>query len=185
MSQHLCSTPARRLRALLAAACLAGASLAAQAALLGIAGEVDSGPLAGQAFSGRLSYADPAGGFTGAVDLDQFELFFDGQFYALANASGPALAWFDNGAFLGVDVSFADARPAVQLLAGFTDVSEAYFAYDRSGQGIEGFGSVSFRVEHTVAEPGAAALALAGLALLGGARLRRRPQALPASACKA
>lgn len=162
-----------RARAVLAAALLAGASLAAQAALVGFTGATDSGPLAGESFSGSFSHADPVAGFTGAVDLDQFELHFLGRLHALADADAAAVAWFDNGNFLGIDIRFAGALPAVQLVAGFLDVAEAHLAYDSSGAGVEGFGTVIFRAEQVVPEPGAAALALTAVLLLGAARRRR------------
>ena len=130
------------LRNLLAATTLALAGLSAQAATVDYTGLVDSGPLAGSSFDGRFSYADPAAGFDGSVDLGSFTLNFNGQTYTLASGDAPALAWFGAGSFLGIDYVDLDSfGTAVQLTAGFTDLSEATFSYQPAGaaQGLGGF----------------------------------------------
>lgn len=151
-----------RLRPLLAATSLGLACLSAQAALVNYTGLVDSGPLAGSAFSGSFSYADPATGFDGPVLLDSFVLNFEGLSYTLATADTDPVAWFAAGSLLGVDYQDLDSPgPAVQLLAGFFDLSEALFSYDvggTAGQGLGGFSGFA-----SVPEPGTLGLVTAGL----------------------
>lgn len=106
------------------------------------------------------------------MHLSAFQLSFAGQSYTLATAdvfTTPA-AVFASGSLIGIDYQDADAanpglRPWVQLVAGFTELSEAQFAYDTKGNGVEGFGSYAVTA---VPEPGTVALMLAGLGLLGG-----------------
>ena len=154
-----------RLRPLLAATSLGLAGLSAQAALVSYTGQVDSGPLAGSTFSGSFAYADPTTGFDGPVLLDSFVLNFDGLSYTLATADMAPVAWFAAGSFLGVDYMDLDSPgPAVQLLAGFFDLSEALFSYDVGGAAGQGFGG--FTGFASVPEPGTIGLALVGLAAL-------------------
>ncbi len=161
------------LRHLLAASTVALACAAPQAAVVDYTGQVDSGPLTGSLFSGSFAYADPAAGFDGSVDLSSFTLNFNSQTYTLAGADAPAVAWFVAGGFVGVDFLDLDSfGTAVQLTAGFTDLSEASFSYQPTGaaQGLGGF--TSFTSVGAVPEP--ATLLLVTCALIAGAAVRRK-----------
>lgn len=156
-------------RTLLAVSSLTLAGLSAQAATINYFGQVDSGPLTGSSFSGSLSYSDPVAA-DGSVALDAFTLDFNGQTYTLASGDVPALAWFDGVNFLGVDYVDLDSfNTAVQLTAGFFDLSEAVFSY-QEGTSTQGLGG--FTAANVVPEPTSAALLLAGLGLLGASRRR-------------
>ncbi len=167
------------IKTLLAALTLAGASLSAQAdAVYRFSGTVDSGSRVGELVDGEFTMADVAADFDGVLDLLDFSLHAFGQVYTLADADAPAVAWFAAGQFLGIDFQDADGteaalRPFVTLMAGFTDLSEAYFAYDSTGVGTEGFASLAFEPVQGVPEPTGAALLLAGLLAAGAARRRR------------
>ena len=165
----------------LAATLFAGLAAPAQAALYRIDGAVDSGSLIGSAFSGSFGFDDPAAGYDGSIELSSFTLDFAGHSYTLdaVDAGSLPVAWFSGGELLGVDVSFAFAdvlfQPLLQLVAGFGSAADAYLAYDTTGAGTEGFGSLVFtEVTQDVPEPAGPALVMAALAAAALAR-RRRP----------
>ena len=151
------------LRPLAAASALTLACVSAQAAQVNYTGLVDSGPLIGSSFSGSFSYADPAP-LDDFVLLDSFELNFEGLTYTLASADAAPLAWFAAGSFLGIDYLDLDSFGiAVQMTAGFFDLSEASFSYDIGGTTGQGQGFGGFTSFTTVPEPGTLGLVLAGL----------------------
>lgn len=162
------------LRSTLAAALLASAGWA-QAALINYTGQADFGPLAGETFSGSFSYADPAAGFEGPVDLLSFTLEFAGQTYTLATADSTPVAQFIGGVFVGVDYADTDSGlPKVTFTAGFSELSQAFMIYDNGGDMGAGFGTFESFTDGSVPEPASAALLLAGLGLAAVARRRRQ-----------
>jgi hypothetical protein len=139
----------------------------ATAADFTFAGVVDSGPLAGQAFSGVFGF-DEAGvtpGLDGDLPLTSFALSLGGASFTLASADAPAWASFAGGTFVGlayVDTDSPSAATALQvaLVPGFAVLDEAYLAYE-TADALAGFGSYGVS---PVPEPAAVALWLGGLA---------------------
>jgi len=166
------------IKTLIAALTLATASLGAHAdAIYRFTGTTDSGSRTGEAYDGEFSIADVANDFDGSLALLSFSMNAFGQTYLLSDADAPALAYFAAGTFLGVDFSASGTgdpalRPIVTLMPGWFDPSEAYLAYDATGNGTEGFGSLAFERLQAVPEPTTAALLLLGL--VGAGTLRRR-----------
>lgn len=161
------------------AAALLACAFSANAALFTFAGSTDSGPLTGANFSGSFSTSDPLPA-DGSVDLNAFTLSFAGQAYTLATSDvfTTPVAWFASGNFIGVDyidIDAADpgARPWVQMVAGFTDFGQAFFAYDATTTSIDGAGFGSYAVT-AVPEPGSMALVLSALGLLSAVAHNRR-----------
>lgn len=159
----------------LAATALALAAVAASAAPVsytfnGITEERH--PLALVPLSGSFSFEGVAANYTGEVALTAFSLDFYGEHYDLLDADAPAMAWFDNGLFLGVEFNdFNDtSRYSVGLTAGIFDPLDAFFSYGAEG-GVQGYGSLNFE-PNRVPLPGTAGLALA--AFMGLAVMRRR-----------
>jgi hypothetical protein len=152
-----------------------------QAASYTFSGQIDDGPLIGQAFAGSFEFdassVTPA--FTGDLPLSAFAMALVGQSYTLASADAAPVAVYFEGSFLGLSYVDADAgnpllRPFVALVPGVVSLSDAYLAYDQSsdpGAGLAGFGSFSVAV---VPEPAAVLLMLAGLGVVGGMARRSR-----------
>lgn len=166
------------IKTLIATVLLATASLSVHAdAIYRFTGTTDSGSRVGEAIDGEFTVADVAADFDGSLALLGFSLNAFGQTYDLSDADTPALAYFAAGTFLGVDFMAGSTndpalRPIVTLMAGVFDLSEAYFAYDSTGAGTEGFASLAFERLQAVPEPAAGALVLLGL-LAAAARRRR------------
>lgn len=169
-------TGAARLLALAALAGAAGTTAAATSSF-SFSGSTDSGPLAGQAFSGSFAFDDAmlTAGFSGSIDLVSFSLGLAGQTYTLASADATPTAFFEAGQFIGIDYVDVDSpdtalRPAVALVPSLTgQLADAYLSYEGAGE-LVGFGSYSVSA---VPEPGQWALLLAG-GLGLAATLRRR-----------
>jgi hypothetical protein len=130
-------------------------------------GQIDDGPLVGQAISGSFEFdassVTPA--FTGDLPLVSFAMLLAGQNYTLVSADAAPVAVYFEGSFMGLSYVDADAvdplaRPIVALVPGFLGIGDAYLAYDQStdpGAGLAGFGSFSVAV---VPEPAALLLIL-------------------------
>lgn len=136
-------------------------------------GALDSGALVGETFAGSLSYDDAGLGGIGDewVNLGALGMTFMGQGYDLAVAATAPQAYFLDGAFLGVSYIVGATDPKFSLIAGFSDISESYFAYEPLA-GSAGFGSVTYTLA-PVPEPKGTAMLLAGIALLGLMARRR------------
>jgi len=159
----------------------------ASAASFTFSGQLDSGPLVGQAFAGSFEFdassVTPA--FEGNLPLSAFSMLLAGQVYTLASADSPPVAVYFDGTFLGlsyIDANAADPllRPFVSLVPGFVNLAGAFLGYDQSSDpadGLAGFGSFSVAV---VPEPAALLLMLAGLAVVGSVARRARPTAIHA-----
>lgn len=168
---------------LAASAALMLAPALSQAASYTFSGQIDDGPLVGQAFAGSFEFdaSSVTPTFTGDLALSAFSMLLFSQTYTLASADATPVAVYFEGSFLGLSYVDGDAanpllRPFVALVPGFVSLAGAYLGYDQSadpGAGLAGFGSFSVSV---VPEPAALLLMLAGLGVVGGAaRWRRAP----------
>lgn len=165
---------------LIASAALMLAPALSQAASYTFSGQIDDGPLLGQAFAGSFEFdaTSVTPTFEGNLPLSAFSMLLAGQTYTLASADAAPVAVYYDGSFLGLSYIDGDAadpllRPFVALVPGFLSLTDAYLAYDRStnaNAGEAGFGSFSVAV---VPEPAALLLMLAGLGVVGGVARRR------------
>lgn len=128
----------------------------------------DSGPLAGNNYSGFFSYDDST--LTGIGDefLPQSEITtinfnFEGNTYTLADALSAGVQFLD-GTFLGLSYS-TDIKFAFE--PGLFTLSEAFFSYDIE-EGA-GFGDIQYtlRSGNGVTPEPSSLMALGGLALTG------------------
>lgn len=138
-----------------------------------LAGIADSGALAGTAYSGGFA-VDPAT-LAGVGDeylaVSGFAFSFLGTAYDATDFAPEA--HFADGVFVGLD-AFADLGTAgtLALISGFSDLGDAYFAYDLAAGA--GAGTLAYTVA-SVPEPQTLALALAGLGLVAAVVRRRTP----------
>lgn len=153
----------KHLLALAAAALALGSS--AQAATYNFNGTIEQGALAGLSFGGQFSFDDTL--LTADTDwlpLTSLSFSFNGQTYTLAGAEANSTsASFWAGELLGVDAVYGTATTGLVLTNGF---GNPYLA-DTAGN----FGSYSVSA---VPEPSSWALAIAGLAVVGGVARRRQ-----------
>lgn len=146
---------------------------AAQAASFDFTGQIETGPLTGQTFSGQFGYNEAL--VTGVsyeqINLTSWTLNAFGQTFTTAGASSTPQAGFYDGQFVGITAGYSSPTMSVNLVDGFFDLGGAYVAYATPAG--EGFGSYAIT---PVPEPSSWALAIAGLAVVGGvARRRQRP----------
>ncbi|MBT3069124.1 PEP-CTERM sorting domain-containing protein [Rhodoferax sp. U11-2br] len=147
---------------------------AAQAAIqnYSFSGLIDSGAYIGQTFSGSFSFDDAT--LTNLSDewipVNQMTMSFLGNNYTLAEASGTVEVNYNYGTFLGLSYSAGTTTEGFTLITGYSNISEAYLAYDTQ-LGDSGAGSVIYA---PVPEPETYALLLAGLALMSGIARRRK-----------
>lgn len=141
------------------------------------AGQVESGYYNGSSYQGQFSFDDAgllASG-TELLSLNTLNFNFGGSLFTLATpALASATAVFQDGVFTGVEWSVDSNSPVIgfSLVAGSTDISDAFFAYDTS-LGLSGTGSLVYAA--AVPEPSQSGLILAGLGLIGLIAARRQP----------
>ena len=158
--------------AALALSLLAGIP-AAQAATQtwNISGTLDSGYFASESFSGQFSFDDT--GLTNAgfetLSLTSLSIDIFGTTWTMGNAEAVPDVSFDNGSFLGLFYSAANADIGFTFTPGMFGIEESFVAYDTT-YGDSGAGSVIYAA---VPEPESYALMLAGLGLMGFMARRR------------
>lgn len=159
-------------RKLALAAALVAAIPAAQAAQQSFAlnGQIDSGALIGQTYTGNFSFDDAS--LTGSglewLSIANLSVNFQSNIWTLADAVAPTEVAFDNGTFLGLSYSAGNSNVSFTFVPGTSALSEAFMAYD-TPLGASGSGSL---ITTAVPEASSWALALSGLMLVGF--LRRR-----------
>lgn len=157
-------------------------AVSAQAAVQNytFSGMLDSGFYSGQIYSGSFSYDDA--GLTGVADewlaVSSLTMSILGNSYGLVDADAPAEVGYYDGAFLGLSYSVSSAEPEFSIIAGSTDVSDSFIAYDTS-LGLSGMGSITY-VAAPVPEADTYAFMALGIGLVGLLARRRKLAANPA-----
>jgi hypothetical protein len=147
----------------------------AQAALIeySFTGTLDSGLLSGESFNGQFTFDDSGFANSGlqGLSLSSFALNFHNTSFNAGNADTTPTVDYQDGTFLGLSYTNSLFDPGFSLVSGFTNSSEAYFAYTPTN-GNAGFGSLSFT--NLTAVPLPAAIWLFGSALAGFGAINRR-----------
>jgi len=155
----------------LAALVLAGA---AQASPYTFTGSFDTDP-SSPVITGLFNFDDSlvaAGGSDGAFDLSSLSISFMGQAYSLSDATDPYVQ-FEAGSMTGPNALFGLGGGNTLALQSFFGSSN--FTY--SAGGVDTLGTLTISA---VPEPSSWALAVVGLAVIGG-MARRRQRLLPAT----
>lgn len=144
-------------------------------------GLVDSGFYNATSYFGNFSFDDASLQSVGVETISLSSLSFSFGSLSQYSLSTPALAnanaVFNNGVFAGIEWSVNSTTPDIgfSFIAGNTNSSEAYFAYDTS-LGRSGTGTIIYS---PVPESEVAAMMLAGFGLLGW-HARRKKKSLMA-----
>lgn len=137
-------------------------------------GTVESGAYTGENYSGSFSFDDAVG--TGFAPMTGFSMSFLGQMFSLANAAAnsPLDVTLSGGSIFGISYDFTGDALGFSLIAGVTDVSESFLAYDvySGDQVVDGMSGTGNLIYAPVPEPQSYAMLLAGLGLLGFASRR-------------
>jgi len=138
----------------------------AQAANLNFMVTPDSGPLAGETYSGSFSYndADVTGSGEEFIAVTDLDFNFLGVDYTETDGTAPEVL-FDNGNFMGLLFSTDTFSFIVDVDYFEPSESEAYFAYEIAA--VSGAADITYKDPTTVPEPSA----LLGLSLLSGGML--------------
>jgi len=138
---------------------------------------IDSGPLINNVYSGSFSYDDASVNSTGnsSIPLTDFQFIFENTLYT--ETDDPlATAEFLDQVFLGLSYNVSSS-PQPTFIPGFSDVSQASFAYDLQAGAIGQGGTGTIDYKKTVAPPSAsvpAPLPLMGAAAFFGYSRRIR-----------
>lgn len=158
---------------------LMAAVMPAQAAIQSwnMSGAVDSGYYNGTSYSGQFSFDDAGllSSGTELINLSSLQFNFGSTSFDLNTpALADALAVFQDGVFTGIEWSVDATNPAIgfSLIVGWSDTSDAYFAYDTS-LGFSGAGNLTYTLS-AVPEPTQSGLMLMGLGLMGYIAARRQ-----------
>jgi hypothetical protein len=160
---------------------LMAAVMPAQAAIQSwqVSGAVDSGHYNGTSYSGQFSFDDASllSSGTELINLSSLQFNFGSTLFDLGTvALAPATAVFQDGVFTGIEWSVDATNPAIgfSLVAGWSDSSDAFFAYDTS-LGLSGAGNLTYTLS-AVPEPTQSGMILIGLGLMGYIAARRQPK---------
>lgn len=158
---------------------LMAAVMPAQAAIQSwqVSGAVDSGHYNGTSYSGQFSFDDAGllSSGTELINLSSMQFNFGSTLFDLGTpALAPATAVFQDGVFTGIEWSVDATNPAIgfSLVAGWSDSSDAFFAYDTT-LGLSGAGNLTYTLS-AVPEPTQSGMILMGLGLMGYIAARRQ-----------
>ena len=144
-----------------------------------VSGAVDSGHYNGTTYQGQFSFDDAGllSSGTELLNLSSLQFNFGSSLFNLGTpALADATAVFQDGVFTGIEWSVDATNPAIgfSLVAGFSNASEAFFAYDTS-LGLSGAGNLNYTLS-AVPEPTQSGMILIGLGLMGYIAARRQPK---------